>query len=119
MLSTALRFFQVAWASLRWFLLPLLANGSHLPRPVRLRRWVEQLGGAYTKLGQSLALRFDVLQPAYCNELIKLSNEVERVPYDQVRAVLIKDGGDDPERVFASVDPIPLATASIGQVHAA
>ena len=47
--------------------------------PVRVRLALEQLGGAWIKLGQMLALRFDLLPSAYCDELFKLLNQVAPV----------------------------------------
>jgi ubiquinone biosynthesis protein len=87
--------------------------------PVELRLAFERLGGTWIKLGQMLAMRFDLLPAAYCNELFKLLNEVKPVPYEQVREVIRRELGDDPEVVYREFDPTPFAAASIGQVHRA
>ena len=65
--------------------------------PVRMRLALEQLGGAWVKLGQMLALRFDLLPAAYCDELFKLLNEVRPFPYPQVREIVRQELGADPE----------------------
>ena len=105
----------------RFFIAPAL----HLPGadkrsgPVRMRLAFEGLGGAWIKLGQMLALRFDVLPAAYCDELFKLLNQVAPFPYTDVREIVRQELGDDPEVVFGSFDPDSFAAASIGQVHRA
>ncbi len=66
-----------------------------------------------------LALRFDLLPAAYCDELFKLLNQVAPFPYDDVREIVRQELGDDPEVVFGSFDPESFAAASIGQVHRA
>ena len=73
--------------------------------PVRLRMAFETLGGAWIKLGQMLAMRFDLLPPAYCDELFKLLNQVQPFPYDQVREIVRQELGDVPEAVFSDFDP--------------
>jgi len=87
--------------------------------PVQLRLALEHLGGTWIKLGQMLAMRFDLLPAAYCHELFKLLNEVKPFPYEQVRDVIRRELGDDPELIFREFDPTPFAAASIGQVHRA
>ncbi len=82
-----------------------------------MRLAFEQLGGAWVKLGQMLALRFDLLPAAYCDELFKLLNQVAPFSYAEVRAIVRQELGDDPETVFRSFAPESLAAASIGQVH--
>jgi ubiquinone biosynthesis protein len=87
--------------------------------PIQLRLALEHLGGSWIKLGQMLATRFDLLPAAYCNELLKLLNQVQPFPSEQVREVIRQELGDYPERIFRHFDPTPIAAASIGQVHRA
>ena len=58
------------------------------PGPSALRIAFEQLGGAWVKLGQMLALRYDLLPVAYCDELFGLLNQVAPFSYDEVRAII-------------------------------
>ncbi|HYC06817.1 MAG TPA: AarF/UbiB family protein, partial [Candidatus Binatia bacterium] len=104
---------------LRFFIGPAL----HLPGadrssgPVRMRRAFEELGGAWVKLGQMLALRFDLLPEAYCDELFKLLNQVQPFSYEEVRQTIRRELGADPEAIFEAFDTESFAAASIGQVH--
>src|SRR5947199_5469494 len=80
------------------------------------RRSLEELGTTYIKLGQLLSSRPDLLPDVYIEELGHLVDEVPPVPFVDVDATIRADLGDD---VFSSIDPEPLATASIAQTHRA
>jgi predicted unusual protein kinase regulating ubiquinone biosynthesis (AarF/ABC1/UbiB family) len=96
-----------------------LPGADHRSGPVRMRVAFERLGGAWVKLGQMLALRFDLLPAAYCDELFKLLNQVAPFPYSDVRDIIRQELGAEPETVFRSFAPESFAAASIGQVHRA
>ena len=115
------RVWQVLVVLSRAFVVPALPfrRSKDPSGPVRLRAAFEQLGGAWIKLGQMLAMRFDLLPAAYCDELFKLLNEVQPFSYAQVREIVRQELGDLPEAVFHSFSPEPFAAASIGQVHRA
>jgi predicted unusual protein kinase regulating ubiquinone biosynthesis (AarF/ABC1/UbiB family) len=82
----------------------------------RFREGLEELGTTYIKLGQLLSSRPDLLPDVYIEELSHLVDEVPPVPFVDVDATIRADLGDD---VFASIDPEPLAAASIAQTHRA
>ena len=84
-----------------------------------MRLALESLGGAWLKLGQMLALRYDLLPAAYCDELFGLLNKVAPFPYADVRRIVHEELGGDPEEIFASFEHESFAAASIGQVHRA
>ena len=115
------RVWHVVTVLWRFYFAPAL----HLPMadrrsgPVRMRLALESLGGAWLKLGQMLALRYDLLPPAYCDELFKLLNRVGPFPYEDVRRIVREELGGEPETVFQSFEPESFAAASIGQVHRA
>ncbi|MFL5711053.1 MAG: ABC1 kinase family protein [Chloroflexota bacterium] len=115
------RVWRVLAVFFRFFISPALHLPGSDPRsgPVRLRLAFEALGGAWIKLGQMLALRFDLLSTAYCDELFGLLNQVAPFSYAEVRAIVRSELGDDPERIFRSFEPASFAAASIGQVHRA
>ena len=96
-----------------------LPGADHHPGPVRLRLAFERLGGAWVKLGQMLALRYDILPVPYCDELFRLLNQVAPFSYDEVREIIRRELGAEPEVVFATFEHQSFAAASIGQVHRA
>ena len=97
----------------------LASRGRTTEAGVCLRLALEQLGVTYLKLGQFLAIRFDIVPPAIGRELDQLFDRVSPITYDQVRDVLAAELGDNPESLFLEIDPQPIASASIAQVHRA
>jgi ubiquinone biosynthesis protein len=95
------------------------ARDAPYTRPDHLRLALEELGTAPIKLGQILSTRADLLPPAYIAELAKLHDRVPPVPAAVIREVIEREFGQPVEAVFARFDDEPLASASIGQVHAA
>lgn len=117
-----MRILQLAMVLWRFAVVPGLRRLFGLrtaPGPLRLRQALVHLGGSWIKLGQALALRFDLLPAAYCYELFELLNQIEGFPYEQVRQVVMDDLGAEPEELFASFATKPFAAASVGQVHRA
>jgi ubiquinone biosynthesis protein len=116
---SAQRFCQIVSAVSRFYILPKLWPGRAVQPEVRLRLFLEHLGGAWIKIGQGLSLRFDLLPGEYCVELLKLLNQTAIVPYQTIRQTVLRELGSFPEQIFASFDPVPHAAASIAQVHIA
>jgi ubiquinone biosynthesis protein len=90
----------------------------HVPDAVRLRRMFEQLGTTFIKLGQVLSTRPDLVPEDWSLEFKKLQSEVPPAPWKAVREVLVESLGPLEER-FETVEELPLAAASIAQVHRA
>lgn len=84
-----------------------------------LREALTQAGVTFVKLGQSLASRPDLLPGRYVDELSKLHSQVPAEPWSAVRRTLTQELGSEPEQVFTEIAPVPLAAASVGQVHKA
>jgi ubiquinone biosynthesis protein len=90
-----------------------------LSRPEHVRRALEELGPTFIKLGQIVSTRADLLPAAYQVELAKLQDAAPPLKAGIVTSVMESEFGRPVDAVFASFDPVPLAAASIGQVHAA
>jgi predicted unusual protein kinase regulating ubiquinone biosynthesis (AarF/ABC1/UbiB family) len=83
---------------------------------VEFRHALEELGTTYIKLGQLLSSRPDLLPDVYIDELGKLVDQVPPVPFSAVEQVIAENL---PADTFARIDPEPIATASIAQIHGA
>jgi ubiquinone biosynthesis protein len=88
-------------------------------RPERLRMALEELGPTFVKLGQLLSTRPDFIPPDYFDELVMLQDKVPHFSYEEVVTIFQEEVGASPEDIFSSFDKVPLAAASIGQVHRA
>jgi ubiquinone biosynthesis protein len=84
---------------------------------VRLRRLFETLGPSFVKIGQLLAMHAGALPQAYRDQLSRLLDSTLPLPFPVVDRVLAEELGEDWCRFFQRIDPEPLASASIGQVH--
>ncbi len=85
----------------------------------RLRRSCEELGPTFVKIGQLLSTRPDLLPPDILVELQALQDAVAPFPFEEARQLVEEEFGQPLDQAFASFDPVPLASASISQVHAA
>lgn len=83
-----------------------------------IRLALEELGPAAIKVGQALSTRPDLVPPELATELEALRDRVPPVPVEQILDVVEEELGRHSHEVFTEFDPIPLAGASIGQVHA-
>ncbi|NUZ05774.1 ubiquinone biosynthesis regulatory protein kinase UbiB [Piscinibacter koreensis] len=88
-----------------------------LPRGVRLRLALERLGPIFVKFGQVLSTRRDLVPPDIVVELAKLQDRVPPFPAQVARMIVERAFGHPLERLFASFDAEPVASASIAQVH--
>jgi predicted unusual protein kinase regulating ubiquinone biosynthesis (AarF/ABC1/UbiB family) len=94
-------------------------QGDKDPGPRVVREAFEELGPTYIKLGQLVASSQGMFPEPYCREFRKCLDRVPPFSYEEVHRTLRAELGRDPADVFASIDPAPLASASIAQVHAA
>ena len=103
----------------RWWRRRRDMPGDAMTNPRRLRRALEDLGPTFIKFGQILSTRSDIMPPEYLEELSFLQDEVPPVSWDEARQVVETELGASVEDLFAQVDPVPIASASLAQVHVA
>lgn len=87
------------------------------PRGERLRLALEELGPIFVKLGQMLSTRRDLIPHDIAEELAKLQDQVPPFDSDIAIAQITQALGTHPEQLFASFERVPVASASIAQVH--
>lgn len=87
--------------------------------PEKLRQILEDLGPTYIKLGQIMSSRSDILPQKYCDELMHLRSDVPAMAFSQVEQVMNESFGYSWKKIFRSIEPDPLGSASIAQVHRA
>ncbi len=83
----------------------------------RIRMALTDLGHTFIKLGQLLSTRPDLTGVALAQELSQLRDDVPADPPETVRQIIETELGQQPEELFAQLDLIPVASASIGQIH--
>jgi ubiquinone biosynthesis protein len=99
--------------------LRLLRRKDKLQPGVRLREILEEFGGLWIKVGQLLSLRTDAFSPEFCRELSRLQHRAIGFPPEIGRALIERELGVPLHRIFSSFDEVPIAAASISQVHEA
>ncbi|PQA33959.1 ABC1 kinase family protein [Amnimonas aquatica] len=95
------------------------ATGERPPLPRLLRLTFERLGATYVKLGQFIASSPSLFPADYVNEFQHCLDKTEPLPFAIMKDVLERELQRPLDEVFAEIDEIPLASASIAQVHAA
>jgi ubiquinone biosynthesis protein len=95
------------------------AAGGRAELAASLRHALEEGGVTFTKLGQLLSTRRDLLPEEFTAELGQLQDRAEPAPWGQVEEVIARSLGAPAGQVFAELDPVPAAAASIAQVHKA
>ncbi len=87
------------------------------PRAVRLRLALESLGPIFVKFGQVLSTRRDLLPPDIADELAMLQDRVPPFAWEDVEATLKRAFRREVGEVFRAFEHVPVASASVAQVH--
>lgn len=82
-------------------------------------RDLESLGPTFIKFGQLLSTRADLLPPAALDALARLQDNVEPFAFEDVERIVQQELGARLSKAFLEFDPVPVAAASLGQVHRA
>jgi len=86
---------------------------------VWIRDTLLDLGPTFIKIGQLFSTRADLFPTEYVEELSKLQDRVPAFSYEQAKAIIEQDLDKPIQTLYRNFDPIPLAAASLGQVHRA
>ena len=113
------RLMQILRVLARHKFLGALRGKRHWPPPKEVRETFEELGLAFLKFGQVLAMRRDLLPGAYIDELELLHDQLPALGFDAVRATVEAELGAPLTKLFATFGETPLAAATIAQVHEA
>jgi len=119
------RYREVLGVLMRYGLTEVVENLAHgrivSPRisPVSVRDALCELGPAFIKLGQLLSARSELLSQPFREELAKLQDQVTPFPFEIAQGVIESELNALIADRFRNIDPTPIATGSIGQVHRA
>jgi ubiquinone biosynthesis protein len=92
---------------------------DHVTPAQHLRLALEELGPTFIKFGQIISTRPDLLPPDFITELSRLQDQAPPEPWEPIKGIIEEELGQPIEAIFRTVNPIPTAAASLGQVHAA
>jgi len=91
--------------------------GARVPRDVDYAAALQDIGPAAIKLGQALATRPDLVGEAAAANLLQLQDDLPPAPFPAVRAAIEAGLGGPVEHFFAEIEPEPVGSASVAQVH--
>ena len=93
------------------------SDRSTAPEAEAFARDLESLGPTFIKLGQLLSTRADLLPQPYLDALARLQDDIQAFPYADVERIVEEELSVRISKAFESFDEVPVAAASLGQVH--
>lgn len=93
--------------------------GRRKPTPAEVRELFDSLGTTYIKIGQFIASSPSIFPEEYVEEFQSCQDKTPALRFSVIRKTIEQDLQQPLEKVFRNVDPLPLGSASIAQVHAA
>ncbi|OHB32928.1 MAG: 2-polyprenylphenol 6-hydroxylase [Desulfuromonadaceae bacterium GWC2_58_13] len=90
---------------------------ERLTQPERLRLAMVELGPTFIKLGQILSTRPDIIPKEYADEFSKLQDKVPSIALEEIELQIQRELGYPIDELFSEFSPLPIAAASIAQVH--
>ena len=114
-----MNFIIVTYELLKMLFIGLHKGIFYKPNGKKLSIYLESLGPIFTKFGQLLSTRTDILDLETAKELESLTDSCK--PFDVVifKKIVESELGDSIENIFDSFEETPLAAASLAQVHSA
>jgi predicted unusual protein kinase regulating ubiquinone biosynthesis (AarF/ABC1/UbiB family) len=94
-----------------------LSEAQHRERARRLVDALARLGPTFIKLAQVFSARADILPEPYLSEISRLQDAVPPVPAEGIERILVEQLGRPVDEAFEEFDRVPIASASLGQVH--
>ena len=91
----------------------------NIPKPVRIRKVLEELGPTFIKLGQIMSTRPDLIPIELCRELEKLQDKIPPFEYKKVEEQVMHSLKSPVNELFSQFSKKPKAAASLAQVHSA
>lgn len=96
-----------------------MMSDVHSSSAIKLRRMCEVNQGLYIKLGQHLAMLDHIIPMEYQTELSKLLANNPHSSWESVERIIREDLGKGPDELYTNFSRVPIASASLAQVHIA